>query len=55
METQTLYKVYRIYRGAKELIGSYQDPHDAHDAAKKYDIPQAVIQIEKVSVDKVVT
>lgn len=49
METQVLYKAYRIYRGVKELIGSYQKAEDAHDAAQRYNTPQTIIQIEKTS------
>lgn len=49
MNKQILYKVYRIYRGKKELIGSYSDPLDAHEAAKRYDLPQAYVQIVKVA------
>lgn len=55
LENQTMYEVYRFYHGTKELIGTYQDPHDAHDAAKRYDMPQAIIQIEKVSTSKIMS
>lgn len=49
MENQIMYKVYRIYRGVKELIASYSDPHDAHEAAQRYNTPETIIQIEKTS------
>lgn len=49
MENQTMYKVYRIYRGVKELVASYTDPHDAHAAAQRYNTPQTIVQIEKTS------
>lgn len=49
MENQTIYKVYRIYRGVKELVASYADPHDAHIAAQRYNTPQTIVQIEKTS------
>lgn len=54
MEKETYYCVYRIYRGVRELVGSYQDATDAHDAAKRYDAPYAIIQIEKSSKPKIV-
>lgn len=49
MEKEIYYNVYRIYRGIKEPIGCYQDSDDAHDVAKRYDMPQVIIQIEKSS------
>lgn len=53
MEKEVRYQVYRFYRGEKQLVGTYSDPIDAHAAAKRYDAPQVIIQIKKVSVDKV--
>lgn len=49
MENQTWYKVYRIFRGVRELVASYTDPHDAHEAAQRYNTPQTIIQIEKTT------
>lgn len=49
MEKEVYYNVYRIYRGVKEPIGCYQDADDAHSAAKRYDAPYTIIQIEKSS------
>ena len=52
MEAEVRYRVYRFYKGEKQLIGTYSDPMDAHAAAKRYDIPQAILQIEKITVDR---
>ena len=48
-EKKTWYKVYKIYHGIKELIGSYQEAEDAHDAAQRYNTPHTYITIEKTS------
>jgi hypothetical protein len=48
-EKKTWYKVYKIYRGIKELIGSYQEAEDAHAAAQRYNTPHTYITIEKTS------
>lgn len=48
-EKETWYKVYKIYRGIKELIGSYQEAEDAHEAAQRYNTPHTYITIEKTS------
>lgn len=52
METEVRYRVYRFYKGEKQLVGTYSDPTDAHAAAKRYDIPQAILQIEKITVGR---
>lgn len=52
METEVRYRVYRFYKGEKQLVGTYSDSMDAHAAAKQYDNPQAILQIEKITADK---
>ncbi len=50
MEKEVYYNVFAIRRdGKKDWIASYQDPIDAHEAAKRYDAPYTIIQIEKSS------
>lgn len=44
------YNVFAIRRdGRKEWVATYQDAMDAHEAAKRYDAPYTIIQIEKTS------
>ena len=50
MDDSVLYKVYGIKKeGKKELIGSYSEPLDAHDAAMRWTRLFQSMQIEKVS------
>lgn len=49
METEVRYRVYRFYKGEKQLVGTYSDPMDAHAAAQRYNTPYAYITIEKTS------
>lgn len=50
MEKEVYYNVFAIRRdGKKDWIASYRDPIDAHEAAKRYDAPYTIIQIEKSS------
>jgi len=50
MDNNVSYKVYGINReGKKELIGSYSEPFDAHEAAMRWTKMFQTMQIEKVS------
>lgn len=50
MEKEVYYSVYGIKRdGTRQLIGSYQDSLDAHDAAMRYTAMFQTMQIEKSS------
>ena len=50
MEKEVYYNVFAIRRdGKKDWVATYTSAEDAHSAAKRYDAPYTIIQIEKSS------
>lgn len=53
MDKDIYYKVWIINKmREKQLVATYSDPLDAHEAAQRYNIPSNIIQIEKTAIPK---
>ena len=49
---EILYNVYGVKDGRKELVGTFREPADAHEAAMRWTMMFQAMQIEKVSKPK---